>query len=36
MELEGEFEGWKEHHLDVDRDAVNRLKKTASRLLHRH
>ena len=37
MELEGGFETWKEYDLDVEGDgAVNRLKKTTSKLLHRH
>lgn len=36
MELEGGFETWKEYGLEVEREAVNRLKKTASRVLHRH
>src|SRR5438270_13569917 len=36
VELEGGFESWKEHDLDIEREAVNRLKKTTSRLLHRH
>jgi len=36
MELDGGFEVWKEHDLDIEREAVNRLRKTTSRLLHRH
>ena len=36
MELEGGFEGWKEHDLEIEKEGVNRLKKTTSRLLHRH
>jgi len=35
MELEGGFEGWKEHDLEVDGDGINRLKKAGERLLHR-
>ncbi len=36
MELDGGFDTWKEYDLEVEGDAVNRLKKTTSRLLHRH
>jgi rhodanese-related sulfurtransferase len=36
MELEGGFEGWKDYDLEVEGDVVNRMKKTATRLLHRH
>jgi len=36
MEMDGGFEAWKEADLDIEREAVNRLKKTTSRFLHRH
>lgn len=36
MELEGGFEGWNEHDLEVERTGINRLRKTTERLLHRH
>jgi rhodanese-related sulfurtransferase len=36
MEMEGGFEAWKDADLDVEREAVNRLRRTTDRLLHRH
>jgi rhodanese-related sulfurtransferase len=35
MELEGGFESWKEHELEVESEPTNRLKKATERLLHR-
>jgi rhodanese-related sulfurtransferase len=35
MELDGGFEAWKENDLDIEREAVNRLKRAGERLLHR-
>jgi rhodanese-related sulfurtransferase len=35
MELEGGFEVWKEHDLDIAQEEVNRLKKVGSKLFHR-
>jgi rhodanese-related sulfurtransferase len=34
MELEGGFQTWKDDDLEVEGEHVNRLKQTASRLLH--
>src|ERR1043166_6277857 len=36
MEMDGGFDAWKDADLDIEREAVNRLKKTAHRFLHRH
>jgi len=36
MEMDGGFEAWKDADLDVEREVINRLKKTTSRFLHRH
>ena len=36
MEMDGGFDAWKDADLDIEREAVNRLKKTANRFLHRH
>jgi rhodanese-related sulfurtransferase len=35
MEMEGGFAAWKAADLDVEREPVNRLKRTSERLLHR-
>jgi|SRR5947209_579281 len=35
MEMDGGFEAWKDNDLDVERDTVNRLKRTTARLLHK-
>jgi rhodanese-related sulfurtransferase len=35
MEMEGGFEGWKENDLDIEREVINRLKRTGEKLLHR-
>ncbi len=35
MELEGGFDGWKEHALDIEHESLNRLKKAGDRLFHR-
>jgi hypothetical protein len=35
MELEGGFEGWKEHDLEIERETANRLKKATDKILHR-
>jgi len=34
MEMEGGFEEWKAHDLEIERQATNRLKESASRMLH--
>ena len=36
MEMEGGFEAWKEADLPVEGEPVNRLKKSAARILQRH
>lgn len=35
MEMDGGFAAWKENELEIERPAVNRLKKAGERLLHR-
>ena len=35
MELEGGFATWKAAELDIEREPVNRLRRTNERLLHR-
>src|ERR1017187_2615307 len=35
MELEGGFAAWKAAELDIEREPVNRLKRSNGRLLHR-
>jgi len=35
MEMEGGFAAWKAADLDIEREPVNRLKRTTERLLHR-
>ena len=35
MELEGGFAAWKAGELDIEREPVNRLKRTGERLVHR-
>jgi len=35
VELEGGFETWKEHDLDIEHESENRLKKVGSKLFHR-
>jgi rhodanese-related sulfurtransferase len=35
MELEGGFQAWREHDLDIEPEGINRLKKAGERLLHR-
>jgi rhodanese-related sulfurtransferase len=35
MEMEGGFAAWKAAELDVEREPINRLKRTGERLLHR-
>lgn len=35
MEMEGGFATWKTADLDIEREPINRLKKTSERLLHR-
>ena len=36
MEMDGGFEAWKEAELEVEKEPINRLRRTTSRLLHRH
>ena len=35
MEMEGGFAAWKAAELDIEREPINRLKRTGERLLHR-
>lgn len=35
MEMEGGFAAWKAADLDIEREPINRLKRTTERLLHR-
>jgi hypothetical protein len=35
MEMEGGFAAWKAADLDIEREPINRLKRTSERLLHR-
>jgi len=35
MELEGGFEGWKDHDLEIEHETANRLKKVTEKILHR-
>lgn len=35
MEMDGGFEAWREHDLDIEHEPANRLRKTTDRLLHR-
>jgi len=34
MELEGGFEGWKEHDMQIEHDTANRLNKVTARIVH--
>jgi len=36
MELDGGFEAWKEHELDIEEDSVHRFKTTAQQMTSRH
>jgi rhodanese-related sulfurtransferase len=34
MELEGGFEGWKDHDMQIEHDSANRQKKVTARIVH--